>query len=261
MNILILGGTSEASELIKLLALCPEIKATLSLAGRTSSPVLPKNNNLTIRIGGFGGALGLAEYIKNNQINVLICATHPFAKNMPWNALEATKIAGIPVLYVLRPAWQAQNDDKWVEVANHKAAIQQLTTNSQEHNFSPNKERTYKIFLTVGRLELAEYEAAAEHFYVVRSIDEVEEKTLRNAQYITARPPFTVADERELMRSFAIDFVITKNSGGAATEAKLTAARELKIPVILISRPPRPNVLHLQTAAQAMEWLKTIRHC
>lgn len=248
MKILILGGTTEASELLRLLAGQENLEVTLSLAGRTQTPVLPEVN---CRIGGFGGALGLAQYIRENNINALVCATHPFARKMPFNALEAAEITGIPLLFVLRPAWQAQMGDKWIEVDSHAQAIQQLTTSNQQPK---------NIFLTVGRLELAEYEAAQQHYYVVRSIDQVTEKTLKNAKYITSRPPFNVADERALMIAEKIDFVITKNSGGKATQAKLVAARELGIPVILINRPAArppesPNTHHVATARQARDWI------
>ncbi len=242
-NILILGGTSEASELVGLLAAYPEIKVTLSLAGRTKSPVLPQIDH---RIGGFGGVLGLVNYIKEQKITALVCATHPFARKMPFNAAEAEKIANIPIIYLLRPAWRLQAGDNWLEVDGHAQALSSLPLRSSPLN----------IFLTVGRLELTEYASAPQHFYVIRSIDELTEKPLENAIYINSRPPFNVENEQEIMLEYKIDYLITKNSGGSATEAKLTAARALKIPVILIKRPPRPEGLHVQTAKEAMDWLK-----
>jgi len=247
-KILILGGTTEASELLHLLAGQENLKVTLSLAGRTKTPVLPEVN---CRIGGFDGALGLAQYIRENNITALVCATHPFARKMPFNALEAAEITGMSLIFILRPAWQAQAGDKWIEVDSHAQAIKFL--NNPSSLMPPAS--CLNIFLTVGRLELAEYEAAQQHYYVVRSIDEVAEKTLKNAKYITSRPPFKVEDERELMISEKIDLVITKNSGGKATEAKLVAARELGIPVILINRPARPLAHHVATARQAMDWI------
>lgn len=198
------------------------------------------------RIGGFGGVSGLANFLKEQKIDVVICATHPFARKMPFNALEAGKNAGVPVLFILRPQWQAQIGDNWLEVERHGQAIEILGAEQK------------RIFLTVGRLELAEYETAPQHFYVVRSIDEVVEKNLPNAEYITSRPPFSIENERELMQKYKIDYLITKNSGGYSTENKLIAARELKIPVILIKRPTRPDALHVETAQQAIEWLHNI---
>lgn len=225
-----------------MLAAYPEIKATLSLAGRTRSPVLPQINH---RIGGFGGVLGLADYIKEQKITALICATHPFAQKMPFNAAEAAKIADIPIIHLLRPQWQPQAGDNWLEVSNHKEALSHLIPHSSSLN----------IFLTVGRLELAHYTTAPEHNYLIRSIDEIEEKILPNAVYITARPPFNVESETELLKKYKINYIISKNSGGQATEAKLTAARNIGIPVIMIKRPPRPEGLHVKTAQEAMEWI------
>lgn len=238
---------------MKLLAVRPDIKTTLSLAGRTKNPVLPFSSHETLttnheplyRIGGFGGSIGLANYIKEHKITAIVCATHPFARKMPFNAAEATKIAGIPILYLLRPQWQPQAGDKWIEVTDHKKAISSLIPHPSSLN----------IFLTVGRLELSEYTTAPQHFYVIRSIDEIAEKPLENAVYITARPPFSVENEREIMQKYKIDFLITKNSGGSATEAKITAARELSIPVILINRPARPDGLHVTTTDEALEWI------
>ena len=277
-KILILGGTSEASELVALLAERPEFAVTLSLAGRTKAPVLPLTSpsppagegwgggdlprteqspplpnpppqggrEFSHRIGGFGGAGGLANYLKEQKIDILICATHPFAAKMPWNALEAAKAADIPVLFVLRPEWKPQPDDNWTEVASHKQALSIIRHPSS-------------VFLTVGRLELAEYSNDTKNFYLVRSIDEIAEKPIKNAKYITARPPFSVESELELMKSEKIDFLITKNSGGAATQAKLLAARALQIPVILIRRPARPpeskNTNHVASAKEAVQWL------
>lgn len=223
-----------------LLAGNPAIIPTLSLAGVTRNPVLPQINH---RIGGFGGAEVLANYIKNHNIAALICATHPFAKKMPFNAMEAAKLAGIHLLYLLRPAWQKQADDNWLEVETHEEAIKQLG------------EQPARVFLTVGRLEIEKYASAPQHFYLIRSIDEITDKPIKNAVYIATRPPFSIENERALMKQHKIDYLITKNSGGSATEAKITAARELEIPVILIKRPPRPEGKHVATAKEALEWL------
>ncbi len=262
-NILILGGTSEASELVALLSGKPDIQITLSLAGRTKSPVLPQVNH---RIGGFGGILGLTDYIKAEKITALICATHPFAQKMPFNAMEAAKIADIPLLFILRPQWQPQAGDNWLEVDSHSQAIlscgvQSTSTGSQQYAPDPaqpdgSQDNSLNIFLTVGRLELAHYAASSQKYnYVIRSIDEIEDKPVKKAVYITARPPFTVKNEEELLKKYNIDYIITKNSGGAATAAKLAACRKLKIPVIMIRRPQRPDWLHVQSGQEAMEWI------
>lgn len=220
----------------------------MSLAGRTKNPVLPK---IPYRIGGFGGAVGLANYIKESNIKAIVCATHPFAAKMPFHAYEAAKIIGIPILYLLRPAWKPEAPDKWIEVDSHKEAIEQLANSNQQ---------LATIFLTVGRLELEEYRNAPQHHFVIRSIEEIEEKPIKNAIYITDRPPFTLEHELALLRKHRIDVVITKNSGGEATKAKLLAAREVGIPVILIKRPARPEGLHVQSARQALDWVKSLHN-
>jgi precorrin-6A/cobalt-precorrin-6A reductase len=265
-NILILGGTSEASKLVDLLTCHPEIKAILSLAGRTKNPVLPeiipacteglgKEKELfPHRIGGFGGAKGLAAYIKEQKITTLICATHPFARKMPFNAQEAAKLTGTPLLYLLRPAWKREPGDNWIEMESHKKAVEYLN-NAQ---ILKTDARNLNIFLTVGRLEIGEYAAASRHHYIIRSIDEIREKLLKNAVYITARPPFSVEDEEILLKEHKIDYIISKNSGGKATEAKIIAARNLSIPIIMINRPLRPEGLHVEKAEEAMEWLQEL---
>lgn len=250
MNILILGGTTEASELVRLLAGNPDINVTLSLAGRTKSPTLPASfhpdmaGNQKIRIGGFGGGEGLAEYIKQNGINTLICATHPFAAKIPFNAKLAAEITGIPLLFICRKQWEEQKNDNWIRVASHKEAVEKLG------------DAPKRVFLSIGRLEVGEYSASPQHFYLIRSIEEIDNKNLPNAEYFTARPPYSVEGEKELLTSHKIDCIISKNSGGKATEAKIIAARELAIPIIMISRPARPSGVQVETASEALEWVE-----
>jgi precorrin-6A/cobalt-precorrin-6A reductase len=240
MHILILGGTTEASALAALLAQRNDIRATLSLAGRTLRPVLPP---IPHRIGGFGGSEGLAAWIRENNVTAVIDATHPFARRMPFNVAEAARKTHIPLLALVRPAWERQAGDQWTQVADHAEAIAALGAARK------------RVFLTVGRLELEAYAAVPQHFYLARSIDPVEEKPLRDAMWLTSRPPFTVEGERALMREYAINTVITKNSGGGVTSAKLTAARELGVPVILINRPKRPAGECVATAEAALKWI------
>ena len=203
-------------------------------------PVIPH------RIGGFGGAQGLAAWMIEHEVTAVIDATHPFARRMPFNIAQAALDTGVPRLALLRPGWQVVAGDKWTEVVDHAQAIALLGRKPK------------RVFLTVGRLEISAYADAAPHFYVVRSIDPVEPKVLHNALWITDRPPFTVEGEMALMTEHNINVVITKNSGGGATEAKLIAARELGLPVILIARPQRPYGECVATAQGAMEWIDHI---
>ncbi len=240
MHVLILGGTTEASELASLLASRPDLRATLSLAGRTKNPVLPR---ISYRIGGFGGAEGLVAWMRENHVTAIIDATHPFASRMPFNAAVAAQACSIPIISLTRLAWKAQTGDDWLEVETHQLAIDSLSATGK------------RIFLTVGRLEVDNYIAAHQHFYLVRTIDDVSPKQLQNAKYITARAPFSVEGEQTLMEEHHIDTLITKNSGGSATAAKLVAARNLGIKVILISRPPKPDIPCVMSAEAALAWI------
>ncbi|MDE3059991.1 MAG: cobalt-precorrin-6A reductase [Pseudomonadota bacterium] len=242
MHVLILGGTTEASALAQLLADAP-LSATLSLAGRTQNPTLPP---IDCRIGGFGGAEGLAAWMREHRVTALIDATHPFASRMPFHAAQAAISTGIPLLSLLRPAWQRQSKDQWLEVEDHAAAITALGAEPR------------RVFLTVGRMELAAYATEPQHFYVIRSIDPVAPRPLPHAVWLTGRGPFTVESEQALMAEHRIEYLISKNSGGSATEAKLIAARMLRLPVILIRRPPRPDAKHVATAEEAIQWILCI---
>ena len=240
MHILILGGTTEANELSALLAQRPHIKATLSYAGRTQNPTLPK---IACRIGGFGGVAGLAAWMREHSVSAIIDATHPFASKMPFNAASACQQTGVPLLALTRPEWKSEQDDNWQQVQSHHAVIETLGRHPQ------------RIFLTVGRLEIDSYATAPQHFYIARTIDPVTPQPLPNAIWLTGRGPFTVEDERALLQTHNAPVVVTKNSGGTATKAKLVAARELGLPVIMVARPPKPDVETTHSAAQAMEWI------
>lgn len=219
------------------------MRATLSLAGRTQHPALPR---IPHRIGGFGGPEGLAAWLREHRVTALVDATHPFASVMPWNAARAARATHTPLLALTRPAWQPSPGDRWTEMAGHEDAIAAL---------GPAPRR---IFLTVGRLELPAYACAPQHFYLARSIDPVQPKPLPHAAWLTARGPFTPEGERALLTEHAIEMLITKNSGGTATHAKLEAARALSLPVFLIRRPPRPEGESATTAQAALEWIARV---
>lgn len=240
-RVLILGGTTEASALARLLAGDARFDSMLSMAGRTKAPVAPP---IPFRVGGFGGVEGLVTYVKAEHVDALVDATHPFADRMSANAAEASRLAGVPLLAVCRPPWRAGAGDRWNMVADMKEAVAALGT-------APRR-----VLLTIGQKELAPFRAAPQHYYVIRSVDAPEADALPpKADVITARGPFAEADERRLLQEKRIDVVVTKNSGGTATEAKLAAARGLGLPVVMVERPPRPEVETVETAAEAMAWL------
>ena len=202
----------------------------MSLAGRTKAPAMQP---LPARIGGFGGAEGLAAYLRTEAVDLLVDATHPFAALMSANARAASHRTGTMLIRVERPAWTPGDGDHWTEVDDMAAAALALG------------ETPRRAFLTIGRLNLAAFTAAPQHHYLVRSIDPVADpEGLPDVALIEARPPFDAEAEARLMRERRIDVLVTKNSGGTAAHAKLDAARALGLPVILVRRPPSDGATH-----------------
>ena len=232
MRILILGGTAEALELADALKHDARFAPTLSLAGVTRAPRLP---SIPSRIGGFGGAEGLARYLEEHDVHWLVLATHPFASQIRMNAIEAARTVQCPLLIIERPQWTALPEDRWTHVSDMKSAAAALGT------------RARRVLLTIGRKELPAFAAHPQHFYVIRTIDAPSLNTLPpHAEIITARGPFTEAEERNILLTRRIDVLVTKNSGGSATEAKLTAARACGVPVVIVDRPPMPSLANVR---------------
>ncbi|MEA1834138.1 cobalt-precorrin-6A reductase [Methylobacterium durans] len=240
MRILILGGTGEASALVRDLAGSGHA-VTLSLAGRTAAP---KPEPVPTRTGGFGGAEGLARYLTENAVDRLVDATHPFAARISRNAAAAAALAGVPLLAIRRPAWERLAADDWREVESVPEAVAALG------------EAPLRAFLTVGRQELAAFAAAPQHDYVVRAIEPVA-GILRvpHLTAIAARGPFDASAEAEFLRGSGIDVLVSKNSGGDATYGKIAAARDLGIPVVMVRRPDKPDVPAVADADAALKAL------
>jgi precorrin-6A/cobalt-precorrin-6A reductase len=242
-KILILGGTTEARQLAGKLAQRGDLAVTLSLAGRTESPVA---QGVPTRSGGFGGAEGLVAYLREQGVDLLIDATHPYAANISRNAAEAARAANVPILALRRPAWERVEGDRWTLVADAAEAVQALGA-------APRR-----AFLALGRQEIAEFSAVPQHSYVIRSVDPVEPPLdVPDATYILARGPFAEADELELLQEHRIDAIVAKNSGGGATYGKISAARKLGIEVILFRRPDLPEV---PSAAGVSELVAKVDH-
>ena len=241
MRLLILGGTAEARQLAAALAGRPHLSVTLSLAGRTAEPA---PQPVPVRRGGFGGAAGLANYLRDERIDVLIDATHPYAAVISVNAAAAARLAKIQLLALRRAPWGKAAGDRWIEVETVADAVQAIGT-------APRR-----AFLTLGRKELRPFEAAPQHFYLVRSVDPVDPPlAVSHAQYVVARGPFSEADDRALLESQRIDVIVAKNSGGEATYGKIAAARALGLPVIMLKRPALPEVDSVATVDEALRWL------
>lgn len=232
MRVLILGGTTEASAIARALADDSRFDAVLSFAGRTRAPLPPP---IPFRVGGFGGVAGLADYVRRERFDALVDATHPFAVQIKANA-AAVDVARVAVL---RPAWTSVAGDRWTHVATMTEACAAL---------GPQPRR---VFLTVGQQELAPFDPP--HHYLIRSVDPPA-RVPAGAQVITARGPFDVAAETALLAAHNIDVLVTKNSGGTATAAKLVAARKLDLSVVMVSRPPCLGAF-VPDADGAIRWL------
>lgn len=238
-RLLLLGGTTEASRLAALLARA-RIPAVFSYAGRTGAP---KPQPLPTRIGGFGGAAGLAAFLKTENITHVIDATHPFAAQISRNAMAACAQTSLPLLTIERPAWQPGAGDLWTCVPDLPAAIAALP------------QAKTRVFLAIGKQNLAPF-AARDHHYLLRLVDPPKTPLpLPDCTVITARGPFDIAGDTALMRAHAITHLIAKNAGGEGASAKLSAARDLGIQVIMIDRPALRARQIAASPDEAMTWL------
>ncbi|MFC7815923.1 cobalt-precorrin-6A reductase [Streptomyces sp. NPDC057367] len=225
-HVLILGGTTEARRLAADLAARPGLRVTTSLAGRVTRPGTLAGE---VRTGGFGGPEGLADWLRERRVDALVDATHPFAERMTSNAAQAAAVTGTPAVFLRRPGWRAGPGDDWHPVASLTGAAGLLPHLGD------------RVFLTTGRLGLAAFAHLSALHFLVRSVEPPEPPRPPDIRVLTARGPFTVADETALLREHRIDVLVTKDSGGAATAAKLTAARDLALPVVVVRRPPLPD--------------------
>lgn len=240
-RLLLLGGTTEASELAGRLASDPRFDVVLSLAGRTASPKLPP---VAYRIGGFGGVCGLADWLVRESMDCVVDATHPFAARMSANAAAATRRLGVPLLTVIRPPWTAVDGDRWQIVPDIAGAVSAL---------GPAPRR---VWLTIGGNELAAFRAAPWHRYLVRAVDRPPADAIPpGAEILLARGPFDLAAERQLIATHRVEVLVTKNSGGAATAAKLAAAREAGLPVVMVARPEKASGETVADVSAALAWL------
>lgn len=239
-HVLVLGGTTEARRLAE--ALHGEVRVTTSLAGRVARPVPPPGD---IRTGGFGGAEGLARWLREHRVDALMDATHPFAGTISFNAARAAADAHVPLLAVRRPSWVPTDGDDWHPVDSLARAAEAL----------PGLGR--RVFLTTGRMGLATFAGLDALWFLVRSVDAPDPPYPPRMETLLRRGPFTLEGERELLRRHRIDVMVTKDSGGAATAPKLTAAREAGVPVVVVRRPPVPEGVAVATTVdEAAAWLR-----
>ncbi|MBZ9936270.1 cobalt-precorrin-6A reductase [Mesorhizobium sp. BR1-1-16] len=240
-RLLILGGTTEARALAARIAALPNYSAVLSLAGRTVSPLAQA---VPVRVGGFGGVAGLTAYLKAERIDALVVATHPFAARIAENATLAARDAGIPAVRLLRPPWTPGAGDDWRLFPSLESLVERLG------------ETPRRLLVTIGRQEAHAFAAAPHHSYWFRSIEPIEPPLrLPNAEFLLERGPFTIEDEIALLSRHRIDVLVTKNSGGDATRAKLDAARALGIPVLMVDRPPASGLSEVGTVDAVLDFL------
>lgn len=216
-----------------------------SLAGRVRAPLLPEGK---VRIGGFGGAEGLRAWLAANDVAAMVDATHPFAAAISANAADAARVSGVPLVHLRRPGWVEQKGDRWTRVPDLPSAATQVAALGE------------RVFLTIGRQGVDAFAGLARQWFLIRAIDPPEGALPPRQELLLARGPFAVEDEARLLARHRIDVLVTKDSGGEQTEAKLAAARAAGIPVVVVDRPPLPEGARIvESAAQALDWLRDRR--
>jgi precorrin-6A/cobalt-precorrin-6A reductase len=241
-NVLVLGGTAEARRLAAALHRDPSFAVISSLAGRVAVPALPYGD---VRVGGFGGADGLAAWLREHRTDAVVDATHPFAARMTANAVAATSAAAVPLLVLRRPGWAAGPGDRWHRVPSAAAAAALLPRLGE------------RVFLATGSGDLAAF-AGLGSWFLLRAVDPPPPPLPARHHLLLARGPFTADAERALLREHRIDVLVSRDSGGELTAAKLVAARELGLPVVLFARPPAPDAPVVATVEEAVAWLAAL---
>ena len=244
-RLLVLGGTREALDLARRATADPRLHVITSLAGRTRAPAAVPGE---LRVGGFGGAEGLARYLREAAIDLVVDATHPFAATMAGNAAAAGEAAGVPRLKLLRPPWRAEDGDRWIEVADTAAAAAALPGLAE------------RVFLTTGRQDIEAFAGCADIRFLVRLIDPPDEPLpLADHEVILARGPFEIDEEAALLETHRIGALVSKNSGGTMTRAKIEAARRLGLPVVMIQRTAPPAGELVESVGGALKWIERLR--
>jgi len=239
MKVLLLGGTGEARQLAAVLVDRPGIEVVSSLAGRVSDARLPPG---PVRIGGFGGVAGLVSWLRSEGIDAVVDATHPFAAAMSAHAAEAARAVGLPLLLVRRPGWSEVPGDRWHWVDTLDEAARLLPSLGA------------RAFLSIGRQGLDAF-AGVNLWMLARCVEPPDPRPTW-CELLLDRGPYDLDRELDLLRSHRIDVLVTKDSGGQLTAAKLTAARQLSIPVVVVRRPAVPAATQVvESVADVLPWL------
>ncbi|MCS6959360.1 MAG: cobalt-precorrin-6A reductase [Pseudanabaenaceae cyanobacterium SKYGB_i_bin29] len=244
-KLLVLGGTGDAVKFVhQFVSLCPQVEVITSLAGRTAQP---QNLQGTVRIGGFGGVLGLVDYLRQEKIDFVVDLTHPCAGQIKHHAFLACRLAQVPYLLFCRPPWLPTPADRWISVDRLEAVPAALPPTAQ------------RVFITTGRQNLTPFLHLPHLWFLIRSVDP---PTLEipNSEVILDRGPFTLERELALLQEYRIDTIVTKNSGGDATYAKILAARQLHLPVVMVQRPPLPPAPVVSSLAAVLDQAVSFFH-
>ena len=240
MRALILGGTNDANRLAQAAARLG-LDAIYSYAGRTQAPA---TQSLPTRIGGFGSSSGLVDFIRRQRITHVVDATHPFAVEISRNAVAACAMTGTALIALERAPWQRSPGDNWIEVEDVAAAAAALP------------EQRARVFLAIGRQHLAPFAARPQHAYTLRFADAPDAALpLPDASVIVSRGPFTLAGDLDHMRSRGIEWIVARNAGGTGAFAKIEAARQLGLPVVMIARPVLPERQSTESIDDVLGWL------
>ena len=219
------------------------INYTISFAGRVK---FIKNNSLNSRIGGFGGVSKMSAWIIDNKISHVVDASHPFASEISLNVFNACILKKIPLIRLTRKSWEQSKNDKWINVKDYKEAANLLEREQK------------RVFLSIGRLNLNKFEICKQNFFLLRVVEELKEAPcFPNYFTLVSKGPFNLSQEIDLLNKFKINIIVSKNSGGAATKAKIEAARLLNLPVIMIARPNLPNIKEVLTIEDAYKWINS----
>jgi precorrin-6A/cobalt-precorrin-6A reductase len=241
LRVLILGGTADANRLVAEVAKDKSLDPVLSYAGRTEHPTPPP---IAWRVGGFGGITGLIDYLRAQNVARVVDATHPFAAQMSAHAIAACAAAGVPLLALERAPWRQVPGDRWTEIDDIAAAPEALGTEPR------------RVFLGIGRQHLGVFAAHSQHHYLVRLVDPPRAPLpVPAAEVIVARGPFDLAGDRAMLVEHGVEIVVARNAGGEAAYAKIAAAGELGLPVVMVRRPLIPARDTVEHVADVLRWL------
>ena len=245
-RILILGGTGDGFLMAERLSSVSGVDVLTSMAGVTPTPKTPVGR---LRRGGFGGPDGLARFLQAESIAAVVDATHPFASQMSQNAALAGSRTGVPTVHIWRDGWSQQPDDCWHEVTGMNEAVAALPKNAG------------MTFLTVGKTQLHHFRFRNDVSFLARTVSPLAEAETRDGlpphlTFVHDRGPFDLADERRLLKEHDVQWMVSKNSGGTAAYAKLQAARDLSIPVIMVKRPRAPDGNCVPDVNAALKWIE-----